>query len=77
VLGVHGSDDSISPVEAARAWYTAAPRAELVCIAGGRHDVLNDQTHRTVAASIVLFLERLRAGADLPPIAVTEPLPAR
>ncbi|WP_375502458.1 alpha/beta hydrolase [uncultured Jatrophihabitans sp.] len=69
VLGVHGQDDSVSPFDAARRWYAAVPRAELVAIAGGRHDALNDQTHRTVAASIVLFLERLRAGAHLPPIA--------
>jgi hypothetical protein len=40
-----------------------------VTIAGGRHDVLNDVTHRTVAATIILFLERLRLGADLPEIA--------
>jgi hypothetical protein len=41
----------------------------LVTIAGGRHDVLNDVTHRTVAATIVLFLERLRLGAKMPEIA--------
>jgi pimeloyl-ACP methyl ester carboxylesterase len=72
VLGVHGRDDDVSPVGAARDWYAATPRAELVTIAGGRHDALNDQTHRTVAASIVLFLERLRGGPALAPIAVTE-----
>jgi pimeloyl-ACP methyl ester carboxylesterase len=74
VLGVHGRDDSVSPLAAARSWYAAVPRAELVTIAGGRHDALNDQTHRTVAASVVLFLERLRADRGLAPIAVTEPL---
>jgi hypothetical protein len=41
-------------------------------ITGGRHDVLNDVTHRTVAATIVLFLERLRLGAELPRIAIRE-----
>ena len=51
-----------------------APQAELIGIAGGVHDVLNDVTHRTVAATIVLFLERLRLGAELPPIAVSEKL---
>lgn len=75
VLGVHGRDDTISPIEQARAWYARVPRAELISIAGAPHDALNDQTHRTVAASIVLFLERLRAGGDLAPIAVTETLP--
>ena len=73
VLGIHGRDDVLSPLESARRWYAAVPAAELVSIAGGRHDVLNDQTHRTVAATVVLFLERLRAGADLVPIALTEP----
>ncbi|WP_045878123.1 lysophospholipase [Pseudofrankia sp. DC12] len=76
LLGLHGRDDIVSPVAGARGWYAAAPRAELVTIAGGRHDALNDQTHRTVAAAVVQFLERLRASAELTPIAVTEPLRA-
>jgi hypothetical protein len=46
--------------------------AELVVITGGRPDALNDQTHRTVAATIVLFLERLRLGPGRPAIAVCE-----
>jgi pimeloyl-ACP methyl ester carboxylesterase len=74
VLGLHGTADSVSPLDAARERYRQAPRAELVSIAGGVHDVLNDVTHRTVAATIVLFLERLRLGAELPPIAVSEKL---
>jgi pimeloyl-ACP methyl ester carboxylesterase len=77
VLGIHGRDDAISPIDGARAWYARVPRAELISIAGAPHDALNDQTHRTVAASVVLFLERLRAGGDLAPIAVPEPLPNR
>jgi alpha-beta hydrolase superfamily lysophospholipase len=74
VLGLHGAADPVSALTAARAKYTAAPHAELVSIADGRHDAFNDITHRTAAATIVLFLERLRNGADLAPIAVTEPL---
>jgi len=73
-LGLHGTADPVSPLDAARERYRQAPRAELVSIAGGVHDVLNDVTHRTVAATIVLFLERLRLGAELPPIAVSEKL---
>ncbi|MCK9923464.1 alpha/beta hydrolase [Frankia sp. AgPm24] len=69
VLGVHGTADLVSPLGRARARYAAAPRAELVTIEGGRHDALNDATHRSAAAAIVLFLERLRLGADLPTIA--------
>jgi len=60
VLGIHGAGDPVSPLAAARARYAAAARAELVSIAGGRHDTLNDLAHRSVAATIVLFLERLR-----------------
>jgi alpha-beta hydrolase superfamily lysophospholipase len=74
VLGLHGTADPVSPLDAARERYRQAPRAELVSIAGGVHDVLNDVTHRTVAATIVLFLERLRLSAELPPIAVSEKL---
>ena len=74
VLGIHGAADSISPLAAAREKYAAAPHAELVSIADGRHDAFNDITHRTAAATIILFLERLRLGTDLPPIAVREEL---
>ncbi len=74
VLGIHGAADSISPLAAAREKYADAPHAELVSIADGRHDAFNDITHRTAAATIVLFLERLRLGTDLPPIAVREEL---
>ncbi|QYN39389.1 lysophospholipase [Pseudonocardia sp. DSM 110487] len=74
VLGVHGADDAVSPLAAARAWYRRVPSAELVSIAGGRHDALNDQTHRTAAATVVLFLERLRVGADAPALARAEDL---
>jgi alpha-beta hydrolase superfamily lysophospholipase len=74
VLGLHGTDDQVSPLPAVRARYAAAPRAELVSIAGSTHDALNNATHRTAAATVILFLERLRLGPDLPPIAVTETL---
>lgn len=74
VLGIHGSADPVSPLADARDRYRRAPAAQLVSIAGGRHDALNDLTHRTVAATIVLFLERLRLGTDLPVIAAGEQL---
>jgi hypothetical protein len=44
ILGIHGSDDPISPLGQVRDRYAAAPSAELVSITAGRHDVLNDQT---------------------------------
>jgi pimeloyl-ACP methyl ester carboxylesterase len=74
VLGLHGQDDVVSLLDSARRWYRRVPRAELVSITGGRHDALNDQTHRTVAATIELFLERLRRSADVAPITVAENL---
>ncbi|SDO68284.1 alpha/beta fold hydrolase [Actinacidiphila guanduensis] len=74
VLGLHGAADPVSPPAEARAAYARAPRAELVTLADGRHDSFNDISHRTAAATVVLFLERLRAGADLAPIAVREEL---
>jgi alpha-beta hydrolase superfamily lysophospholipase len=74
VLGIHGAEDPVSPLAAVRAAYAAAPHAELISITGGRHDALNDVTHRTVAAAVVTFLERLRLGSDLPTIATREAL---
>ena len=63
-LGLHGEDDRVSPLAEAREGYPG----QLVTVAGGRHDVLNDVTHRSVAATVVLFLERLRLGGGLPEI---------
>jgi alpha-beta hydrolase superfamily lysophospholipase len=74
VLGLHGGDDPVSPLAAARARYAAAPHAELVSIAGGRHDALNDLDHRTAAATVVLFLERLRRDPGAAPFAVPQDL---
>jgi alpha-beta hydrolase superfamily lysophospholipase len=62
-LGVHGDADPVSPLGA------APYPGPVTVISGGRHDVLNDLSHRTVAATVILFLERLRLGADLPLIA--------
>jgi alpha-beta hydrolase superfamily lysophospholipase len=62
VLGVHGEDDSVEPVAAALDYYTLLPEARVVVVDRGRHDSLNDASHRSVAASIVLFLEELRNG---------------
>ena len=74
ILGIHGAADPVSPLGEAREKYAAAPRAELVSITGGVHDAFNDITHRTAAATVILFLERLRNGKDLAPIAVPESL---
>lgn len=78
VLGLHGADDPVSPLADARARYAAAARAEFVSVTGTTHDALNGATHRTVAATVVQFLERLKASPDLTPIATRElPPPGR
>jgi len=77
VPALHGAGDGISPLAEARTQYAAAPRIELVSLSGGRHDALNDAGHRTSAATVPLFLERLRLGADAPAsIAVREEFPS-
>ncbi|AFR46920.1 alpha/beta hydrolase [Gordonia sp. KTR9] len=67
VLLVHGDADTVSPVDPVLAASTALPDVRLTLVRGGRHDILNDVTHRSVAAEIVQFLERLRepGGQDL------------
>ncbi|WP_137292950.1 alpha/beta hydrolase [Nocardioides dongxiaopingii] len=70
VLVVHGAADAVSPADAAVAPYAGAPTARTWLVQGGRHDVLNDVSHRSVAATIVLFLESLKLGPDLPPVLV-------
>lgn len=68
VLALHGVVDTISPVDRALEYYRALPNVTVQVVEDGRHDVLNDATHRSVAATVVLFLERLRLGSDLPVI---------
>jgi alpha-beta hydrolase superfamily lysophospholipase len=69
VLGLHGADDLISPLANVLPVYARLPNATVVEIEDGRHDVLNAAVHRTVAASVVLFLEDLRREEPQGPIA--------
>lgn len=69
VLALHGKDDEVSPVEEALGAYAGHPGIHAVTFNNGRHDVLNDALHRTSAATVVLFLERLRLSPELPAIA--------
>ncbi|WP_406438185.1 lysophospholipase [Streptomyces sp. NBC_01613] len=69
VLALHGKDDAVSPVEGALSAYEGHAGVRTVIFNGGRHDVLNDALHRTAAATVVLFLERLRLSPELPAIA--------
>lgn len=68
VLAVQGGSDPVSPFTQAQTALAAIPDLELVETVDGLHDALNDQTHRSVAASIVLWLERLRTGDVHAPI---------
>lgn len=69
VLALHGADDPVSPLDRALSAYAGHSGVRTVTFNGGRHDVLNDASHRTAAAAVVLFLERLRLSAELPAIA--------
>jgi pimeloyl-ACP methyl ester carboxylesterase len=71
VLALHGAADPISPVDDVAPLY-AGWNGERVTVAGGLHDVLNDVHHRSVAAEIVSFLERLRLDPSAAPILVKE-----
>lgn len=68
VLVVHGDADPVTPAEQAIKTYADAPTVRRRLVAGGRHDILNDVSHRSVAATIVTFLESLKLGSDLPAI---------
>lgn len=67
-LLLHGGADPIAPADHASRVAELLPRAELAVVTAAPHDVLNDATHRTVAAHVVQWLERLRTGPDLAPI---------
>ena len=73
VLLVHGDADAVSPVAEARRLASALPGAVLATVAGGRHDALNDISHRSVAATVVQWLERLRGGSQLPVVVTLSP----
>ncbi|MEV0040918.1 alpha/beta fold hydrolase [Streptomyces sp. NPDC050804] len=72
VLVLHGGTDPVTPPERARELAARLPRATLGVVREGRHDVLNDASHRTTAAVLVLWLERLRADPELTPILTVE-----
>jgi alpha-beta hydrolase superfamily lysophospholipase len=77
VLLLHGGSDPVAPVSHALRAAEVLPRAEIAIVGSAPHDVLNDATHRTVAAHVVQWLERLRGGPELAPIlsvVSTEPL---
>lgn len=72
-LIVHGADDAVSSARTVQELAAAFADARIVLVDGGRHDILNDVSHRSVAAEIVQFLERLRLPGA-PDIVVRTPV---
>ena len=67
VLAISGGADPLAPFPLARRALDPLANLELVETTDGLHDALNDLSHRSVAATIVLWLERLRsAGVEAP-----------
>jgi hypothetical protein len=48
------------------------PAVRLSVVRGAHHDVLNDLSHRSVAAHVVTFLEELRGAPPLAPVVETK-----
>lgn len=67
ILVIHGHDDAITPIHAARDLLSGWA-VELSVVASGLHDVLNDVHHRSVSAEIITFAERLRLDPQAAPI---------
>lgn len=63
LLAFHGGADVVAAPAAALAYYEDVPNSRVAIVQDGRHDILNDISHRSVAATIVLFLEELRNNA--------------
>jgi alpha-beta hydrolase superfamily lysophospholipase len=67
-----GDDDVVTDREGVTQFVKSLPSAQQAVVAGARHDVLNDLAHRSVAATIVEFLERLRTSEAMEPIVRVE-----
>jgi alpha-beta hydrolase superfamily lysophospholipase len=65
VLAIHGEADPVVDLSEALEYYRGLPDGEIVTVGGGLHDILNDLSHRSVAATVMLFLERLKAGGPI------------
>jgi alpha-beta hydrolase superfamily lysophospholipase len=67
-----GEADAIADREALARLAKSLPAARLVTVRGAHHDVLNDVSHRSVAAEVVSFLEAVRDGLPPRPFVRTE-----
>ncbi|MBP3084682.1 alpha/beta fold hydrolase [Mycolicibacterium fortuitum] len=56
-LALHGSADAIAPAGAVKAYAEQIEPLQFKEFAGRRHDILNEDVHREVAADIVAFIE--------------------
>jgi alpha-beta hydrolase superfamily lysophospholipase len=65
VLALHGDADTLSPLADALPRYATLGATEVTAFRNGRHDTLNDACHRSVAATIVVFLETVRQGQPI------------
>jgi alpha-beta hydrolase superfamily lysophospholipase len=71
-LILHGESDSLAPVGAVVEQTAQWGNRTVVTVLGGVHDVLNDIHHRTVAAELISFAERLRVDPTAPPVLTRE-----
>jgi alpha-beta hydrolase superfamily lysophospholipase len=67
-----GEADPIADRDALAGLTKSLPTARLAIVRGAHHDVLNDVSHRSVAAEIVSFLEAIRDGFPPRPFVSTE-----
>ncbi|MFC4945188.1 alpha/beta hydrolase [Pseudonocardia sp. GCM10023141] len=67
-LIVSGTDDALAAE--LDGFVATLPTVEVVTVTGAHHDVLNDLQHRSVAAAVVTFLERVRQPSPAPIVQV-------
>nr|WP_240968471.1 alpha/beta hydrolase [Streptomyces sp. HNM0575] len=75
-LLLHGDSDPVTPLEQIRELADQLPRATLAVLHDGLHDVLNEAAHRTIAAAVVQWLERLRTDRSMSPLLTVESDPS-
>jgi alpha-beta hydrolase superfamily lysophospholipase len=67
-----GDQDPYADIEELRRYAKSLTSVRLTVVHGAHHDVLNDAQHRSVAATVVTFLEALRNTPALEPIIEVE-----
>lgn len=64
-LFFHGDRDRVTDIADAASWATQLPFGAVRVVQGGDHAVLGGESRWSVAAAVVLFVERQRAGAPV------------